>query len=203
MRCTKVAEQLWKSCVVLSLAIAVAACATQAKLVPVNNSTPGTNVGWATVPPPKGSAWYAVNSPKGSAIYVKKLESSKHTFVATVITRRVSDCCADSDELLARARAIQEENRQDKRHRFITQEAEITSWDGFACVSHRIVAIDQGSPNFPGEKLNFFQKGITCLRPGSSGEVIDLTYSERNGPPEGSPTLVAEGESFLKGLKRP
>ena len=202
MTWTKVAEQFCKGLVVLAVSIVSAACVTQAKLVPVNESTPGTDVGWAKVPPPTGSAWYAPDSPKESAIYVKKLESPKHTFVATVITQTVSNCCANSEELLAHVRVVQEQNRQDKRYRFISQEAEITNWDGFACISHRMVAIDQGSPHFPGEKLNFFQKGISCLRPGTSGEVIDLTYSERNGPSEGSPALVMEGESFLKGLKR-
>jgi len=198
----RVVEQLYRGSIVLFVTIAIAACAAGPRLVPVDASTSGTDVGWASVPPPKGADWYVAEARKGSAIYVKKI-TPKHSFVATVITHTISNCCANAEELLTFARARQEENRKDKRYRFVTQEAEVASWNGFSCVSHRMVAVDQGSPLFPGESLNFFQKGISCLRPGSSGEVIDLTYSERSGPPEGSSELVREGDWFLKGLKRP
>ena len=203
MASSKVVERWASGFVVLALSMTLAACAAGPRLTPVRESTPGTDVGWAVVPPPKGGPWYVAETPKGTAIYFKKLESPKHTFVATVATQTISNCCATPEELLTHVRKVQAENSKDKRYRFVAQEAEVTSWDGYACVSHRIVAIDQGSPNFPGEALNYLQKGISCLRPGTSGEMIDLTYSERNGPQQGSPELVVEGESFLKGLKRP
>jgi len=154
------------------------------------------------VPPPDGTAWYVVTEDsKGVVIYAKKIDP-RHSFVATVMTIFVSDCCANAEELLTHVRSEMERDARDKRHRFIKQEAEVTGWDGLACVSQRIVAEDRGSPLYPGEVLNFFQKGISCLRPGATGEVIHVTYSERGGPLEGSRDLIDEGDTFLKGLKR-
>ena len=153
-------ERLWEGLVVLAVSITLAACTAAPKFAPISEATSGTDVGWATVPSPKGAAWYVVETPKGSAVYAKKLESPKHSFVATVITQTIKGCCANSEELLTHVRATQQENRNDKRYRFVAQEAEVTSWNGFSCVSHRIVAVDQGSPHFPGESLNFYQKGM-------------------------------------------
>ena len=36
----------------------------------------------------------------------------------------------------------------------------------------------------------------------SDGAVIEVSYSERGGLPEGTPELAAEGEAFLKGRKQ-
>lgn len=173
----------------------------QRKLIPVTDSVPAFDAGWASVAPPSGKEWYVFDVNRNAAIFGKKL-SRRHSFIAAAFLRTNDNCCKDAQELAAHTRSQLEENAKQGRYRFVTQEAEVTNWDGLACVSYRIVAEDRGSNVAPGEPLNYFQKGLNCLRPGSPGEMIELNYSERGGQLEGSPELVAEGESFLKGLKR-
>jgi hypothetical protein len=185
----------------LSCALASTDVSAQRKLIPVTDSVPAFDAGWASVAPPRGKEWYVFDANRNAAIFGKKL-SPRHSFLAAVLVKTIGNCCKDAQELAAHAHAIFEENSKVGRHRIITQEAEVTSWDGLTCVSYRIVAEDRGSNVAPGEPLNYFQKGLFCLRPGFPGEMIDINYSERGGQLEGSPELVSEGESFLKGLKR-
>jgi hypothetical protein len=121
--------------------------------------------------------------------------------MATVILRDMQGCCASADELLAMTRKHMVEDRANTRYRFVSQDAEAAEWNGMPCVASRIVAEDRGVPYAPGETFNFFQRGLTCLNPASPGAIVDVTYSERGGPPAGTPALVEEGEAFLKGVR--
>lgn len=166
----------------------------------VDDATPAFDVGWAVVSPPRGADWYAFGDRK-NAIFAKKL-SPVHSFVATAIVRKSGDCCANVDQLLSQIRSDQEQDRRNARFRIVEQSAEATNWDGLSCIATRIVAEDSGSSVAPGKPITFFQKGIACVHPDASGEVLALAYSERGGEAEGSPALVAEGGAFLQGLKR-
>jgi hypothetical protein len=189
------------SLVALSCVLGSTDVIAQRKLIPVTDSVPAFDAGWASVAPPGGKEWFVFDANRNAAIFGKKL-SPKHSFIAAVFLKTVDSCCKDAQELAVHTRAQLEANTKQGRNRIVTQEAEITSWDSLACVSYRIVAEDRGSNVAPGEPLNYFQRGLNCLRPGSPGEIIELSYSERGGQLEGSPELVSEGESFLKGLKR-
>jgi len=174
----------------------------QRKLIPVTDSVPAFDAGWASVAPPGGKEWYVVDANRSAAVFGKKL-SRVHSFMAIVSLTKADNCCKDAQELAADIRGrVEEDNTRHPRHRIVTLEVEVTSWDGLACVSYRVVAEDRGSIVAPGKPLNFFQRGLSCLRPGFPGERIVLDYSERGGQSEGTPELVTEGESFLKGLKR-
>jgi hypothetical protein len=187
--------------VVLGAVLAAAPVAAQPKPVPVTDATPALESGWASVQPPRGSQWYLLDRSGPNAVFGKYLGSPRHTMMATVVLRTLQGCCASADELLAMTRKYMTEDRANARYRFVSQDAEVVEWNGMACVASRIVAEDRGVPFAPGEAFNFFQRGLTCLGPAPSGAILDVTYSERGGLPEGTPALVEEGEMFLKGVR--
>jgi len=172
----------------------------QGRPVLVDQATPAFDIGWAMVSPPRGADWYTFGDEK-NAVFAKKL-SPVHSFVATAFARKSDDCCANVDQLLSQIRVDQEQDRQNPRYRIVEQRADPNQWDGLSCVATRIVAEDSGSNVAPGKPLKFFQKGIACVHPDGTGEVLAVTYSERGGEAEGSPALVGEGDEFLQGLKR-
>jgi hypothetical protein len=172
----------------------------QGKPTPITDATPALESGWASVQPPRGSQWYLLDRSGPNAVFGKYLGSPRHTMMATVVLRTLPGCCAGADELLAMTRKYMTEDRANARYRFVSQDAEVVEWNGMACVASRIVAEDRGVPFAPGEAFNFFQRGLTCLGPAPPGAILDVTYSERGGPPEGTPALVEEGERFLKGV---
>ena len=186
--------------VVLGAVLAAAPVGAQQKPVPITDATPALESGWASVQPPRGSQWYLLDRSGPNAVFGKYLGSPRHTMMATVVLRTLPGCCASADELLAMTRKYMTEDRANARYRFVSQDAEVVEWNGMACVASRIVAEDRGVPFAPGEAFNFFQRGLTCLGPAPPGAILDVTYSERGGPPEGTPALVEEGERFLKGV---
>ena len=188
--------------VVLGAVLAAAPVGAQQKPVPITDATPALESGWARVQPPRGSQWYLLDRSGPNAVFGKYLGSPRHTMMATVVLRTLPGCCAGADELLATTRKHMAEDRANARYRFVSQDAEVVEWNGMACVASRIVAEDRGVPFAPGEAFNFFQRGLTCLSPAPPGAIVDVTYSERGGPPEGTPALVEEGEAFLKGITR-
>ena len=186
--------------VIAHVLAAIQVASAQGKLVLVDHTTPAFDVGWAAVSPPQGADWYAFGDGK-RAIFAKKL-SPVHSFLATAVVRKSGDCCTNVDQLLSQIRVEQEQDRQNPRFRIVEQKADLTQWDGLSCVATRIVAEDSGSNVAPGKPLTFFQKGIACVHPDGTGEVLAMAYSERGGEAEGSPALVGEGDGFLQGLKR-
>lgn len=175
--------------------------AAQAKPTPITDATPAMESGWARVQPPRGREWYLLDRSGPNAVFGKYLGSPRHTMMATVILRNMQGCCTSADELLAMTRKHMAEDRANARYRFVSQDAGVAEWNGMACVVSRIVAEDRGVPFAPGEAFNFYQRGLTCLNPAAPGAIVDVTYSERGGPAEGTPTLVEEGEAFLKGVR--
>jgi len=179
---------------------ATQAASAQGRPVLVDAATPAFDVGWAVISPPRGADWYAFGDDK-NAVFAKKL-SPVHSFVAMAFVRKSGDCCTNVDQLLSQIRADQAQDRQDPRYRFVEQKAEAARWNGLSCVATRIVAEDSGSSVAPGKPLKFFQKGMACLDPDATGEVLAVGYSERGGEAEGSPALLGEGDEFMQGLKR-
>lgn len=169
--------------------------------IPITEATTAIEAGWASVEPPRGREWYLLDRSGPNAVFGKYLGSPRHTMMATVILRNMQGCCASADELLAMTRKYMAEDRANTRYRFVSQDAEVAEWNGMACVVSRIVAEDRGVPYAPGEAFNFFQRALTCLQTGFPGVIVDVTYSERGGPPAGTPALVEEGEAFLKGVR--
>lgn len=173
----------------------------QRKPVPISSGATEFDAGWAVVAPPRGERWYRFEEGHLGAVYGKNLGSNRHTMFAIIAVRSDAGCCQDLRQLLEHVRRNQEDNLRDPRFREVEQEVVAFSWDGLECVTTRFFAQDLRARAAPGEALNFAQRGIGCLRPGG-GQFLSLQFSERGGPREGTPELTAEGDAFLRGLRR-
>lgn len=174
--------------------------------VPTAVTDSGTRLefrGYSVLPPP-GNDWFVFEQDRGHILFFKKLESEfvTHTFGALVATSPVSVRFKNPDEFLAYAKKEDERDSSSKRHRVLLSEA--TSDDGIGsryCVRYFKKAEDHGVsiPGVPYLMMEIY--GYVCLHPELPGLLININYSERYKPDEGSPALRAEGEKFIKSFK--
>lgn len=134
------------------------------------------------------------------ALFRKDIESPTHTFYASIELTFLPKEPHSPEEF---NRMCKEMHLVDDKKRFklIKYKHEITERQNQWCINYTESSIDRYAPNSSGTTLIIRSVGFVAIHPTFDKGVVHGYYSERGLESELDPTLIEEGESFLKGIQ--
>lgn len=181
---------------ILLLALPVVwSCAPQQNLRPIENqSEPQNFMGLFVIMPPQGNEWYEVVRKSGILAYGKKLESNKHTFIASAQVSRIDKVFNNENEFLSFVKTSRVGDTDQNKFSGLTYKEEIDNTHGNYCTRYLLKAEEKG-------KGTIESNGYTCLHPMQPQLVVTVEYSERTQDITVGNEIRNEGEQFIKSLK--
>jgi hypothetical protein len=151
---------------------------------------------------PKNLEWYYNfhEQEHKKALFRKDLETSTHTFFAEVELGFLPNeihSCENFARMFKEFYLVYDE----KRFQMIEYKQEITEMQNQCCIAYTVFSVDRDAPNSGGKSLIIRELGFVVIHPTFKKGVVHGWYSERGLESELDPTLIEEGDSFLKGIQ--
>ena len=170
-------------------------CVPQEIFKPIaDQSEPQNFFGIFVIMPPQGQDWYEVLRKGQSLAYGKKLESSRHTFIASVHVSKTDRIFKNEEEFLSFIKDATAKDTDPTRFNVHINKEEINKTYGDYCTKFHLKAEDKG-------KGTIESNGYRCLHPKHQHLLITIEYSERTDGINVGSEIRNEGEQFINSLK--
>ncbi len=186
--------------IVALISVLASACATvQPK--PLSGKSAGIqNFGPFTIMPPQGDKWYESQRRAGLLAYGKKLESSAHTFIASVQMTSIDRNFPSETDFLSFVKTARAGDTDPDRFYMLLDDEALDKSRAAFCTKFHQIAEDRVASKSSGKFILLESKGFTCLHP-SQPLMVTIEYSERNTATFEDDALLEEGEGFINSLE--
>ena len=179
----------------------ITACAPlQPKLISGEDAGIQNYLGLFTIMPPQGDNWYEFQRKAGFLAYGKKLESSSHTFIASVHVTKTDKNFTNETDFLSFVKTARTNDTSTDRFNVITYDEALDNSKPKYCTKFHQKVEDKVALKSNGNLSILEIKGFTCLHP-KQPLIVTIEYSERGDSPFNNDELLREGEGFINSLQ--
>lgn len=174
---------------VLLAMVSAFACAPQRQ--PISGESAGIQnyLGLFTIMPPQGDNWYEIQRQAGLLAYGKKLESSSHTFIASVHVTKTDKNFTNETDFLSFAKTARSNDTNPDRFNMIAHDEALDNSRPTFCTKFHQKAEDKFASKSSGHLIILESKGFTCLHP-KQPLIVTIQYSERSSTPFNNDSLL-------------
>lgn len=182
------------------ISILVSACAPlQPKPISGEDAGIQNYQGLFTIIPPQGENWFEIQRKAGFLAYGKKLESSTHTFIASVHVTRTDKNFPSETDFLSFVKTARANDTNPDRFNVIVYDETLDKSRSAFCTKFHQKSEDKVASKSIGQLSILELKGFSCLHP-KQPLIVTIEYSERSSTPFNSDALLKEGEGFINSL---
>jgi len=143
---------------------------------------------------PQGEDWYEVINRNGTVAYGKKLESAKHTFIASAHISEFSIKFSSPEDFLSFVKKSRMQSTPQDRFNIIEYK-EVLDKSRYDFCTKYILKVEEK------EKGILESNGYSCLHPKYPELGVTIEYSERTKDLHVSEKVLIEGKNFINSLE--